>query len=183
MSRPDYRQGDTLRAQYAQPFDFCQAFDKDMKSLFLLAFLLTGNRDVALQCFAETVEAATKSGSVFRASIGRWIKRCMIKTAIRTVFAGSNSANESRKQSTGMRGDPELQDVIATVTSFERSERFVFVMAILEGYSDRDCSLLLNCSTEQVIQLKNRALHRLPTYLPNLADRLSDSAVFLEASA
>jgi len=29
-------------------------------------------------------------------------------------------------------------------------ERFVFVMSVLEGYSDQDCSVLLGCSEQDV---------------------------------
>src|SRR5207237_9434291 len=40
-------------------------------------------------------------------------------------------------------------------------ERFVFVMAVLEGYSPRECSALLGCPVQDVIEAKSLALQRL----------------------
>jgi DNA-directed RNA polymerase specialized sigma24 family protein len=51
-------------------------------------------------------------------------------------------------------------------------DRFVFVMSVLEGYSDRDCALLLGCSCADVVdtrvrvfqQISRRATERYPCY-------------------
>jgi hypothetical protein len=37
-------------------------------------------------------------------------------------------------------------------------ERFVFVMSVLERYSDRECSLLLYCMVKDVIDARSRSL-------------------------
>jgi len=47
-------------------------------------------------------------------------------------------------------------------SKLEAFERFVFVMSILERYSNWDCSLLLECSMNKVAQPRMKALRRLP---------------------
>jgi hypothetical protein len=51
---------------------------------------------------------------------------------------------------------------IGTVTKLDAFERFVFVMSILERYSNWDCSLLLGCTVNKVAQTRMNALRRLP---------------------
>jgi hypothetical protein len=49
---------ENFRADYAKRADFCEIFEKDMKRLYLLAFLLTADHKQAEHCFASTVEEA-----------------------------------------------------------------------------------------------------------------------------
>jgi DNA-directed RNA polymerase specialized sigma24 family protein len=48
------------------------------------------------------------------------------------------------------------------VTKLAALERFVFVMSILERYSNWDCALLMGCSMNRVAQARMKALRRLP---------------------
>jgi DNA-directed RNA polymerase specialized sigma24 family protein len=56
---------------------------------------------------------------------------------------------------------PDLHPILRAVLRLNPFERFVFVMSVLEGYSDRDCSLLLGSSTRDVVAAKARALEHL----------------------
>ena len=47
---------------------------------------------------------------------------------------------------------------IALILRLEYFERFVFVMSVLERYSDQDCSVLLGCSRQDVGETRMRAL-------------------------
>jgi hypothetical protein len=47
---------------------------------------------------------------------------------------------------------------IAAVLGLEPFERFVYVMTVLERYSDQDCSLLLGCVRRDVLDARSRAL-------------------------
>jgi hypothetical protein len=58
-----------FRSDYAQEADFCEIFQNDMKSLYLLAFLLTSNHKESEQCFTSTVEKAFKEQSVFKETL------------------------------------------------------------------------------------------------------------------
>jgi hypothetical protein len=56
-----YGQNGTLKANHAVWGDFCNVFVKDMKPLYLLAFLLTANHQDAEQCFATALQAASEA--------------------------------------------------------------------------------------------------------------------------
>jgi hypothetical protein len=50
---------------------------------------------------------------------------------------------------------------ISAVVALPAFERFVFVMSVLEGYSDYNCSLLLACSRAEVTAARTRALREI----------------------
>ena len=52
---------------------------------------------------------------------------------------------------------------IAAVIALPAFERFVFVISVLEGYSAKNCSLLLGCTRADVIAARTRALGNLAT--------------------
>jgi hypothetical protein len=45
-----------FRAEFAKHADFCEVFENDTQSLYLLAFLLTTNHKQSEQCFVSTVD-------------------------------------------------------------------------------------------------------------------------------
>src|SRR5437667_1506219 len=58
-------------------------------------------------------------------------------------------------------GASEANASMAAVFRLEPFERFVFVMSVLEGYSNQECALLLNCMRQDVVTLRARALQHL----------------------
>jgi len=50
---------------------------------------------------------------------------------------------------------------IAAVLGLESFDRFVFVMSVLEGYSDHECAILLGAARREVIEARARALKQL----------------------
>jgi DNA-directed RNA polymerase specialized sigma24 family protein len=148
-----------VHAYYASQADFCEVFEKDMKSLYLLAFMLTGNHQVAEQCFAATFEDTSRSQYVFKDWVRSWVTRSLIKNAINLLSPASLRSGE--KAELWSAAKDELCEINA-VTQLKPLDRFVFVMSILERYSVRDCALLLGCSTTRVVRSRIRALRRLP---------------------
>jgi DNA-directed RNA polymerase specialized sigma24 family protein len=151
-----------FRAEYAKHDDFCEVFEKDTKSLYLLAFLLTTNHKESEQCFVSTVEEAFKEVAVFKEWARSWVSRRLIENAIEIV--SPVSARNSQKRDPWSAGQPETQrecevDIVTKLSAFER---FVFVMSILERLSNWDCALMLECSTSKVAQARMRALRGLP---------------------
>ena len=53
---------------------------------------------------------------------------------------------------------------LAAVTLLEPLERFVFVMTLLEGYSEHECAVFLNRSRSDVVAARTRALQQLANY-------------------
>jgi DNA-directed RNA polymerase specialized sigma24 family protein len=55
----------------------------------------------------------------------------------------------------------ESDAALTPVLKLRAFERFVFVMSVLEGYSDQDCSILLGCSRRAVALARIRAAERI----------------------
>ena len=72
-------------AEYATSADFCQIFDKDMSSLYLLSLLLTGDHKKAEECFVAGLENAVDRNRVFKDWARGWARRVIIQNALRTV--------------------------------------------------------------------------------------------------
>ena len=51
----------------------------------------------------------------------------------------------------------------AAILGLRPFERFVFVMSVLEGYSDQGCSVLLGCTPRDVVAARVRAFQQLYT--------------------
>ena len=150
----------SFRAEYATADDFCRLLERNPKSLYLLAFLLTADHDRAMRCFAETVADAAKETTVFKEWALSWIKRSLVKKAIGLVDPAS-SENRNPEGGTAGRAEVEQIDEIDAVTKLAPMERFVFVMSVLERYTNWDCSLLLGCSPKKVAVTRMRALRHL----------------------
>lgn len=138
-----------------------EVFEKGIKPLNLLAFLMTANHKDAEQCFVLTVEEAFQEQAVFKGWERSWVKRCLIKNAIQIVSPAS--ARSAKRDLWEAHLHEALRyATIDPVTKLAPLERFVFVMSILERYSAWDCSLLLGCSIKNVAVARMRALRRLP---------------------
>jgi hypothetical protein len=86
----------------------------------------------------------------------------IIQNALRTVGPHPN------KESTLASGPTEMNDKmpaerveIAAVLGLQAFDRFVFVMSILEDYSDHDCSILLGSTRRDVLAARVRALQKI----------------------
>ncbi len=178
-SKPDIA---TFRADYANHADFCEVFEKEMKPLYLLAFLLTANHQQAEQCFASAAAEALKVQTVFKEWARSWVKRTLIEKAIEIVSPVSDRSEERRDLWSAGHETPG-QDHIDAVTKLAPLERFVFVMMVLERHSHSDCALLLGCSMNKVAQARTNALRRLPDSVGLLLPRRQGLPHRLEISA
>jgi hypothetical protein len=153
--------------EYATCRDFQQIFSEDMAGLHRLAFLLTADQAKAEQCFVAGLDESINGNPVFRQWARAWSKRAIIQNAIKTIapapplrmereeMAVFTSSNESGPENTA-----------ADVVQWAPFERFVFVMAVLEGYSLRECAAFLACSVQDVIAAKSLALQRQRNVIP-----------------
>jgi len=142
------------------------SLDEDSIGLCQLSFLLTGNPEKAQRCFACGFEDCVTGNPVFREWAHSWAKRTIIQNAIKELKPRPMLCNSSLsetvfsdvdKLSRGRDGHFEI-DVILGLEDFER---FVFIMSVLERYSDHDCALLLGCSVQQVREARAHALQRI----------------------
>lgn len=74
-------------------------------------------------------------GQTQRQSIERW-----------TQAVAEDQAQNLLAVCTERHANADLASAIASMLELEDFERLVFVMSVLERYSDQDCSVLLGCS-------------------------------------
>jgi len=165
--------------EYATSEEFRDLFLKDMAGLYLLSFLLTANHEKAEQCFVAGLEDCVKRNSVFKEWARSWARRAIVHNAIQIVAPHPNRDSESFAgiQREGDRKRQETQDqhgAIASVLVLEHFARFVFVMSILERYSEKECSVLLGCSQQDVREARMRALQQFAEYTTRNAARQGD---------
>jgi DNA-directed RNA polymerase specialized sigma24 family protein len=160
-----------FHADYAMPADFCAVLEKDIKPLYLLAFLLTANHKEAEQCFAAMLEETFKKQAVFKEWARSWVKRSLIKNAIEIVSPASVRTGEKRDLWRTGSQETHREADIDGVTKLAPLERFVFVMSILEHHSNWESALLLGCSLNRVVLAQRNALRRLPDLDPAPSSR------------
>ncbi len=146
---------------YAMRSDFCRIFEKDMNRLYLLSFLLTRDRTMAEQCFVGGLHIAQEGNLVFKEWAESWARRAIIQNAIRMIRP-RKIAEGARLGADPAAGRESMEHAeIAGIVDLPVFERFVFVMSVLEAYSDQECSLLLGCTRGDVAAARTRALERL----------------------
>ncbi|PYX32728.1 MAG: hypothetical protein DMG77_02585 [Acidobacteria bacterium] len=167
----------TRAAAYANSDDFRRIFDEDMNSLYLLAFLLTADREKAEQCFVAGLEDSVEGNPVFKEWARSWARRAIIQNAVRVInpqpAEGSGRSRSASVDSDDRMLQAEQHVEIAAVLGLEPFERIVFVMAVLERYSDHECSLLLGCPRRDVLATRTRALEQIGSEVESLYQQLT----------
>jgi DNA-directed RNA polymerase specialized sigma24 family protein len=143
--------------------DFRKTFIDNVDSLYLLSLLLTGDQEKAERCFVTGFQESASANKAFKQWAYAWAKRAIIQKAIRALQPRPDDA--SSKATNHFRADRKLPNAVNphfnAVLALEDFDRFVFVMSVLERYSDRSCALLLGCSLRDVRVACTRALERL----------------------
>jgi hypothetical protein len=164
---------------YAIESDFCRIFTQDMNTLYVLSFLLTADRQKAEECFVSGLEDSVKSNRVFKEWARSWAQRSIIRNAIRMMEPTPGRTTEQTPRPTtdgGAGAKLEGNASLASILALGAFERFVFVMSVLERYSDQDCSILLGCSRRDVVLARGRAVGRMAGVAESGQPRAVDSA-------
>ena len=149
--------------RYTTGDDFCRVFSEELDSLYQLSFLAIGDHDKAERCVLAGLEDCRRANHVFWGWAPSWAKCTIIRHAIRELrprpHRNSSSWAEldlrySRKLSNFRGGCFKAEAVLA----LEDFERFVFVLSVLEQFSDHDCAVLLGCSLLEVREARTQAI-------------------------
>jgi len=175
------------RSTYAVPQDFCRIFAEDTTPLFLLSLALTADPEKAEKCFVAGLDDSIHGNPVFKEWARSWSKRTIIKNAIRMISPAPGRMNGKRAVPAQkiLELDPRAVGFLTPVRGLAPFERFVFVMLVLEGYSTQECSILLNCTKQEVLWGRARALQQLAAAGRNIRSQATDdsrSAHFLESA-
>jgi hypothetical protein len=149
---------------YASHEDFHTIFNEDLKELYRLSFLLTRDPAKTKRCLVSGLEDCVTGNRVFREWARSWAKRTIVQNAICEL---KPRPSQSTLPSSGAilpdvdqhsRGPGFEIDAVLQLADFDR---FVFVMSVLEHYSEHDCALLLGCSARVIREGRTRALKEL----------------------
>jgi DNA-directed RNA polymerase specialized sigma24 family protein len=164
---------------YTMATDFCTVFNDDLDHLYTLSLLLTADHDKAEQCFVAGLEDCLQGNPVFREWAQSWATRTVIKNAIRIISPSRNQTKRTAENYDLSEPAWEGDNPAAGITRLQPFDRFVYVMSVLEKYSDRECSILLDCTVEEIVRARTQALQRIVS-VASLAGR---EALDLAASA
>jgi hypothetical protein len=149
-------------AKYASGEDFCRLFVKEMDSLYLLSFLVTGEHSLAEKCFVHGLEDSRKGNPVFNEWARSWARRTIVQRAIQVIRPQTTHDRKSSPTSDGGASHAMTHaDAIANIVGLPPFDRFVFVMSVLERFSDQECSLLLDCTRGDVAGARTWALQQI----------------------
>jgi len=152
--------------EYATRSDFCRIYLEQENKLYLLSLLLTADPQKAEKCFVLGFDDSINNNSVFKERANLWARRCIILHAIRLLCPRPSDKSELDEA----RLSQLVRDVPAEVRAYphfarfvklDSFERFVFIMSILEKYSDQECSVLLGCFRRDVISARSAAIQHL----------------------
>ncbi len=160
---------------YATTTDFCRIFESDMNRLYLLAFLLTTDHATAEKCFVLGLEDSKNGNPVFKDWAQSWARRSIIANAIRMIrprpqlaAVDTQSGNEPGLGEHAGTGDATavtqletFSEEVMAIIAPPAFQRFAFVMSVLEGYSNREASLLLDCSVHELVSARTHALQKI----------------------
>lgn len=166
--------------EYATREDFCKLFAEDETRLYLLCFVLTANHEKAEQCFVAGLEDSVKGNAVFKQWANSWARRMVVHNAIQIMAPHPNRASRTfagiHPEADGERQPAQDQPpALASVLALPDFDRFVFVMSVLERYTDEECLALLDCSQQDVLEARLRALQQIVEYTKHDAAKDGDS--------
>jgi DNA-directed RNA polymerase specialized sigma24 family protein len=152
--------------RYASREDFHTIFSEHLNELYQLSFLLTRDPAKAERCLVGGIEDCVTGNRVFREWARSWAKRAIVQNAIRELKPRPIHSNSPLSETIlphigQLSSGPGGHFAIDAVLGLEDFERFVFVLSVLEHYSEYDCGLLLGCSAREIRQGRTRALKEL----------------------
>ena len=146
--------------------DFHTIFSDHLTELYQLSFLLTRYPARAERCLVSGIEDCVTENRVFREWARSWAKRAIVQNAIRELRPRPSQSISPLSAAIfpdidQLSNGPGGHFPMDAVLGLEDFERFVFVMSVLEHYSEHDCSLLLGCSARDIREVRTCALKKL----------------------
>jgi len=151
---------------YASHEDFHTIFNEDRNELYQLSFLLTRDPAQAERCLVSGLEDCVSGNRVFREWVRSWAKRTIVQNTIRELKPRPGKSNSPLSGAMFPHMDqhsrgPSRHFEIDAVLRLADFDRFVFVMSVLEHYSEHDCALLLGCTAGDIRECRTRTLKEL----------------------
>ena len=146
---------------HSTPTDAAGATDiwlDEVTKLYLLSFLLTADKMMAEKCFSDAMDDYVASRGV---TLTDWA-RGQGRTAV--ILHAIQTMRPTPKRVHSWSFVPGSRPLVAAahqpfsaITALSVFERFVFVIAVLEGYSAEECAAFLECGLRDVTATRDLA--------------------------
>jgi hypothetical protein len=146
---------------YATAADLFKTFTEEMHSLYLLSLLLTADNDKAEQCFVSAMGECLEEIDAFMDWTRSRARRAILRYAIQIIMPVPEHADSSSLIGLKPPAASAGNNPLAAILALDPFERFVFVIAVLEGRSEQDCAILLRSSRRDIMIARVLALKRL----------------------
>jgi hypothetical protein len=137
--------------------DTIDVWSDEFTKLYLLSFLLTADKMLAEKCFSDTMDHYVESQA---STLADWAKGAGRIAIILRAVQMMRPAPKLVHSWSFVPGSRPLvtaaHQPFSAITALSVFERFVFVIAELEGYSAEECAAFLECSLSDI-----RATHDL----------------------
>lgn len=125
-------------------------FIDQMNCLYLLSFLVTGDRLIADTCFSSALDEYVEAKGGFMEWARQDGRRAVLRQAVQIIRPAPKQAHSWSFCRTARPLVAAAHQPFAAITTLSAFERFVFVMSVIEGLSLEECASLLECSPEDV---------------------------------
>ena len=136
--------------EYGGAPDHAQIFINQMNCLYLLSFLVAADLEAAEQCFSKALDEYVENTCGFM----EWAKQDGRRAVLRHAIQINRPAPKQAYSWVFQRNTRQLVSAanhpFSAIVSLSLFERFVFVMSVIEGLSEQECAVLLNCSAQEV---------------------------------
>lgn len=150
MNSVDSAHYDGLQTEYVGVAKYGLIFIDQMNCLYLLAFLVTADRHIAEECFRRALDEYVESRGGFLNWVHKEGRVAVLLHAIQAIKPVARQAYSWILSEAVSPMPSRVHQPFAAITSLSAFERFVFVMATIEGLSEEDCACLLDCSIQEV---------------------------------
>lgn len=155
---------------YTTTADFCRVFGESLGRLYTLAFLLTADHAQAERCFLAALDNCRADAPVFKDWAASYSARAIVKSAIQIVRSLEPERVNHSYTTTNFQSDGDMvgHALVSAIVSLRSFERLVYVLSVLERYSDRECSILLDVGIAEVVGARTQALQNVAAALTSV---------------
>lgn len=136
--------------EYGVAAKYSAGFIEKMNRLYLLAYLVTADRQIAEWCLTSALDEFVEGGNGFLDWAEKEGWREVLRQAIRMMVPVARNAYWRTYQKTALSPRATAHQPFGAITSLSAFERFVFVMCAIEGLSEEEAAGMLQCTLQDV---------------------------------
>jgi hypothetical protein len=146
----------------ATVWDKCDFLVSNMDQYYSLVLLLTASEEDAERCFTLGLDAWSKAcrdlAPMGQEIAHEYVKRALVDSALQICAPALGWVpNDAGHDVWDEKELGNWSPWVAAITQLDPFDRFVFVLSVLEWYSDEECSDLLHCDPKEIAESRVQA--------------------------